>query len=536
MTVSFNLIEKPFIPCVHPDGQTVEWGLRDVLLKAHEIAELRDGSPLVTVALHRLLLAILHRCYQGPKNSAERVAIRKAGCFDADRITRYFEKWADRFDLFHETYPFYQRAGYSQGEPSSVNRLVKELSRGNNAVLFDHTTDDPPIALTPAQAARAVIAEQVFAYSAGRGRKGEPHTLDAPTSRAAAVFALGKTLFETLWLDLTVYNGDDKPIACDADDSPIWERTPVAPYQDSRTPRGYLDFLTWQSRTICLHPETDGDRTMIRRVSYSQGRVWKQIAGFYDPFAAYERIPDVGDRAIQLHENRDLWRDSAALFQFGETDQFRGPTCLHTLGSLVSQGDLSASDRYRVMVAGARVEPGQPNLIFWRHETLPLPLAYLNQPALVEALKKAIGLAEQVAEVLLTAVRKAVASALKPGKDETRLAKTERDVVKRAMQSLGAERLFWSRLEEPFRRCIQVLPSDDDAHRLKVVQQWFTETLELSAWEAYRRTAGELEDSSRALRAAVSGEAVLRRALARIAADLQIVRNTHQKESANAGT
>ena len=43
------------------------------------IAEIRDDSPLVTVALHRLLLAILHRCYQGPKKPAERVAIRKAG-------------------------------------------------------------------------------------------------------------------------------------------------------------------------------------------------------------------------------------------------------------------------------------------------------------------------------------------------------------------------------------------------------------------------------------------------------------------------
>jgi CRISPR system Cascade subunit CasA len=208
MTFSFNLIEKPFVPYMRLGGRSDEYGLRDVLLKAHEIAELRDGSPLVTVALHRLLLAILHRCYEGPKNSAERVAIRRTGCFDADRITSYFEKWADRFDLFHEKYPFYQQAGYEQDEPSSSNRLVKELSRGNNAALFDHTTDDPPIALTPGQAAREVIAEQVFAYSAGRGKKGEPHTRDAPTGRAAAVFALGETLFETLWLNLTVYNAD----------------------------------------------------------------------------------------------------------------------------------------------------------------------------------------------------------------------------------------------------------------------------------------------------------------------------------------
>jgi CRISPR system Cascade subunit CasA len=86
MTFSFNLIGRPFVPCVRLDGQVVEYGLRDVLLKAQEIAELRDGSPLVTVALHRLLLAILHRCYRGPKNSGERMAILKASRFDAERV------------------------------------------------------------------------------------------------------------------------------------------------------------------------------------------------------------------------------------------------------------------------------------------------------------------------------------------------------------------------------------------------------------------------------------------------------------------
>src|SRR5207248_5120033 len=118
----------------------------------------------------RPLPAILHRGYRGPKHSAERIAIRTAGCLDADRINAYLNEWADRFDLLHKDYPFFQWAGYAQDQPSNVNRLVKELSRGNNAALFDHTTDDPPPALTPADAARAVVTEQVFAYSAKIGR------------------------------------------------------------------------------------------------------------------------------------------------------------------------------------------------------------------------------------------------------------------------------------------------------------------------------------------------------------------------------
>jgi hypothetical protein len=90
-------------------------------------------------------------------------------------------------------------------------------------------------------------------------------------------------------------------------------------------------------------------------------------------------------------------------------------------------------------------------------------------------------------------------------------------------------------LEEPFRRRLQELPGED-SHRSKVIQQWFTETLQPAAWEAYRRTAGEMEDSSRALRAAVSGETLLARGLARIVADYKFVTHTAQKEITNAAT
>jgi CRISPR system Cascade subunit CasA len=517
MTLSFNLIEQPFIPCVRLDGQAAEYGLQDVLLSAQEIAELRDGSPLVTVALHRLLLAVLHSCFRRPKNSAERVALRQAGRFDADRIICYLEKWADRFDLFHLRYPFYQRAGYTQDVPSPANRLVKELSRGNNPILFDHTTDDPPLALTPAQAARAVITEHLFAYSAGRGRKGEPHTLDGPIGRAAEAFALGDSLFETLWLNSTVYDGEEKPIPCSEEDGPIWERTPSPPYGDSATPRGYLDYLTWQSRTLRLDPETEEGRTVIRRAYYSQGRVWKPAGAFYDPFVAYERVAGVGDRAIQLRDNRDLWRDSAALFQFGETDQFRGPTCLHTLGQLVSQGHLSHSDRYRIMVAGARVESGQPNVLFWRQEALPLPLAYLGRPELVESLKHALGLAESVAsDALWPAARAAVANWLTANAGMQPDTKRIRAIV----DSFAPERLYWSSLERPFRELLLAL-AEEGADLAACIRGWYWDTLHRTARYAFEQSIGRI-DGGRDLKAVNAGRGLLFSCLKKVRKDTHI--------------
>jgi len=172
MMPSFNLIEEPFIPCVRMDGQYDVLGLKEVLLRAHEFAEVRDDSPLVTITLYRLLLAILHRCYQGPKNTTERMAIRNAGIFDPNRIKSYFEVWADRFDLFHEKYPFYQWSEFSIPEPSGVNRLAQELARGNNVTLFDHTVDNPPPAVTPAHAGRMIVAEQGFGIGLGKSPTG----------------------------------------------------------------------------------------------------------------------------------------------------------------------------------------------------------------------------------------------------------------------------------------------------------------------------------------------------------------------------
>jgi CRISPR system Cascade subunit CasA len=346
-------------------------------------------------------------------------------------------------------------------------------------------------------------------------------------------------------LNLTIYDGNEKPVACDEDDGPLWERTPIPPYEDSDTPRGYLDFLTWQSRTVRLHPEADGDRIVIRRVSYSQGRVWTQVAGFYDPFTAYERVPEVGDRAVQLRENRDLWRDSAALFQFGETDQFRGPTCLCTLGNLVSEGQLSASERYRVIVAGARVESGQPNLIFWRHETLPLPLAYLDNVQLVESLKEVLRLAERVARILKAATYEAVIqikkdlAPIKPDEairaldfteGNDRSPKRRPDPIGNRVKSLAPDRGYWAQLEPRFRVFLErlALTQDDEGRRMQL-GAWFHQNLALLAERAYTTIARALTKSQRDLHGVAIGEGYLSRQLRKVGKKYPKPASTHKE-------
>lgn len=512
VSISFSLVDGLFIPCLLRDGRPDEYGLQDILADAHKIAEIRDESPLVTVAIHRLLLAILHRCYHGPQRPADRVAIRIAGMFDRDRIRAYLAKWHDRFDLFHAKYPFYQRSGFTTREPSGINRLAQELSRGNNAALFDHTTDDPPPALTPARAARILIAEQAFAVGGGKSDTG--NTTHAPLVSGAVVLARGDTLFETLWLNLTIFSNKD-PVASLADDAPVWERAPAEPHKQPGRPRGYLDYLTWQSRTLRLHAEEVDGEVAVRRVSYAQGRKLETSAGFYDPMVAYSRSKEEGDRPVRLSENRDLWRDSAALFQFAETDEFKGPTTLHTLGSFELREVVPRRARYRVSVFGLCTDKAKVN--FWRHESLPLPVAYLGRPELVESLKQALAVAESVArDALRPAAWATAANRLTANPDMN----PDKDRVAELLDSLAPDRLYWSRLERPFRKLLDDLAADG-ANPSAAIGGWFWETLYPTVRNAFDDSIGRV-DGGRDLKAVTAGRGLLFSRLRRIRNDNHI--------------
>lgn len=512
MPPPFNLVHEPFIPCLVRDGPPAEYGLQEVLVRAHKIAELRDESPLVTVALHRLLLAILHRCYQGPKRPAERIALWKAGRFDAERIAAYFQTWADRFNLFHENYPFFQIAGFTTKEPSGINRLAQELSRGNNAALFDHTTDDPPPPFTAARAARALIAEQAFAVGGGKSDTG--YTMHAPLVSGAAVLVRGNTLFETLWLNLTTFTNQE-PIASLPDDAPVWERSPAEPHKQPSRPRGYLDYLTWQSRTLRLDPEEENGQMTVRRVFYAQGRKLETAAGFYDPMMAYTRGKKEGDRPIQLRESRELWRDSATLFQFAETDHFMGPKILHSLKASDLRQVLPSSARYRLSVFGLCTDKAKVS--FWRHETLPLPLAYLDNARLVESLKKALALAESVAS---EALRPAAWSAAAHWLSATPEMKPDTDRVRSVVESFAPERFYWSRLERPFRELLIGL-ADEGADLAGCVNRWYWDTLHRIARNAFDESIGHI-DGGRDLKAVNAGRGLLFSRLKKIREDNHI--------------
>ena len=270
MTYSFNLIDQPWIPCTMPDGSHAELSLQDTLLQAHEIREIFDQSPLVTAALHRLLLAILHRNF-GPASRSEWQTLWQAQQFDSIQLGSYFSQWHDRFDLFDGEYPFYQVVGLKDESEKpkntrkikevEANDLLPELARGNTSTLFDHTIDEDSPSLSPPEAARKILALQSYKLGGLSGLAS--NYVDAPIARAVCFLVGGETLFETLLLNLVPYHGDEPIPAVVDNDLPVWEQDKTA---TSGIPRGYLDYLTWQTLSVLFASNADfGSRMRVSK-------------------------------------------------------------------------------------------------------------------------------------------------------------------------------------------------------------------------------------------------------------------------------
>jgi CRISPR system Cascade subunit CasA len=176
LTPSFDLLDQPWLPCIDAEGRTVEVGIREALLRAHELADLRDPSPLTTAALLRLLLAVLHAALQGPRTTPERIAIWQEGRLPTAQIDSYLAHWAGRFDVFDPIYPFYQDPKLTNEPADTIARLAVELASGNNATLFDHSHDDSAGSIGPAECARWLVTTQAFAVGFGNSAQSKAYT------------------------------------------------------------------------------------------------------------------------------------------------------------------------------------------------------------------------------------------------------------------------------------------------------------------------------------------------------------------------
>ena len=387
----FNLIDEPWIPCIDPHGQRVDYGIRDTLLRAHELREICDDSPLVTVAIHRLLLAVLYRAYKGPSDMASWKALYARGRFDpSDGIGNYLKDWYNRFDLFDDNHPFMQVAGldlndYKQDgavknyKSDGLMRLVREAPDKRGRILFDHRVGVERPDYEPKQIAKMILSAQSYSGTgvASAGKVGNQPITPTPCQFAPCVEGLilwlqGESLFHTLLLNLV-------PRGHVVNDKPAWEDDSIvdAAIQSWGNP------ISFTGPVQRFAPLSRFIRVIDRKsVFFTNGL--KAVADAEDPMKAYLRPDNQSNyKPVKLQKDRAAWRDAHTLFARGSSVR-KPPECLNHVARLFSDNTLTTRVPPRANVVGLATDQGKA--LLWRHERLPVPRAILASVDLTERL------------------------------------------------------------------------------------------------------------------------------------------------------
>jgi len=452
---TFNLVTEPWIPVTMSDGPT-ELNLSDLFTRAHEIQGLNEPSPLTYTALLRFLLAVAHRATRGPDDPQDWAERWRRKRFDAGKFGDYLARYSPRFDLFDDVRPFAQ-AGPEFGikDDSPVTRLFMERTSGNNPTLFDHAWDERPPALSPAEAARALLAANAYGF-AGAGGKFYNTTLIA----GYCLLLEGDNFFQTLMLNMQEYSDDAPDLLSRTRDVPWWELDfPDPPVEKGGNGAlGLTDLLTWRGRAIRLVPDDAG---LVRRCFYAQ-RYQLRESEARDPFKRYVEAKSGPSKGQHFPRNftpgRALWRDSGALLEHQpeydpENEQ---PGILRWLAEVSAFLEAEGTSPPTIVATG--LVNNQARVDLWRMDRLPLPIEVLTDAGKHLAVHDAVELAETVRRALSDAGKEFATVALSRGER-----KPDPNDVTRERHALHLEDRYWSRLDTRFQQFLTGLAATPDA-------------------------------------------------------------------------
>ena len=226
--MNYNLVTEHWMPVLFRNGAVKLLGIKETLLRAHDICHIAATNPMDRLAVIRFLLAILYWCKGNPVDMTDTFPPDWFDRLDDDR---------EMFELFGDEVRFCQHR--RRVELKTANYLINELSTGTNHCHFRHTRDNVD-GICPACCAMGIIRLPVFATQGGRGSS--PGINSKPP---VYVVPIGTSLFRTL-----VYTW--KPIDADMG-RPFWE------YPAMGKPKGNIPILlglTWFGKELWLEEPT----------------------------------------------------------------------------------------------------------------------------------------------------------------------------------------------------------------------------------------------------------------------------------------
>ncbi len=398
---NFNLIDDPCIPIIVAGVQR-DMSIRGVFASAQDI-DLSLANPLEAVALLRqLLIPITLRALGAPRNEDEWADMFEGP--DLGRIDAYLDDVHEGFFLFGDR-PIAQVAGLQavSGDTKPSSLLRADLATGNNVPLFTERTESTPPALTPPQAARALLATQCFDTAAIKtGAVGDPlvkqgKTTGNPTGPVGAlgvVVPWGRNLWETLVLNCLIIPAGLRPA-----DLPQWEQQSQDASWAKRPPLGLLDLLTWQSRRIRLIPSDQDGETVVRSVVVSAGDRLTDIPTDLEIHTLWQpsdvKRTGVAQRPRRHQPGRSAWRGLASILAVGSDSSLLISQMGRALVSGVLPGGLLPQVVTVGVVYGNQSAVVEDVLV----DSIPLPLqALLEGSDSFEAVTAMVSRAEKLRE------------------------------------------------------------------------------------------------------------------------------------------
>lgn len=508
---SFNLVTEPWIPCETLTGERVDWGLRDVLGRSHELGAVHDESPLATAVLHRLLLVVLDRALL-LSSRPDWLSLWRAEALPMEPVERYLERWRRRFDLFDAERPFMQVAGLEasitkeKGKPPDRMRAWRTVMETSNCGgHIELVAPEPPrSALRPAEAARALLVFQMFTN--GGRINNEADSWKGGILRSGAVTIVrGATLRETLLLNLVPRAKRQEG------DVPPWERgRDIA--RVVRAPSGPADLALWPSRRMTLFPIEGIEGPVVEEVLSAAGE--RMDEDVQDAQMTYfVRNPKNPPVTLRFDPDRSPWRDATALFD-GSVDGpvLHRPEAIRQLVELIDDDVLPRASRFAVELCGMSTDKATIRL--WRHERIPLPGRLLTDRALIAALREALTSGEDVGwgldkQVLYVLCERAIA----PGERDA-----HKDDIARLRDSLGTMTGYWAELGLAFEPWLLELAEADDPDGALV--RW-RKTVKRAARGAFDAAVAKLGTTARAYQAGAQAERTLRKLFRETLSDLE---------------
>lgn len=322
----FNLLDRPWIDVTTSTGVPARLSILDVFHQAPDLVGVTTELATQRFALSRLLLAILHRAFDGPADIDEWRDLWDKPRFPMERITSYADRVRSRFNLFDDVAPFFQAADLhtARNEVFGLERLVADVPNGEP--LFTTRSRDSLRCMPCAEAAQWLV--HVHAFDASGIKSGAVGDVSVKGGRGypigtgwagqiGGLLAEGSTFKETLLLNLLARDNPRDILLGGPHDLPPWERPPLTAVRLDREPQGAIDVFTWQTRRIRLF----GDLSGVTGVLLANGdKISPQNKHTVEPHTAW-RYSEPQSKKLggvvfmpQTHDpSRQVWRGLSRL-------------------------------------------------------------------------------------------------------------------------------------------------------------------------------------------------------------------------------